>query len=91
MKVSTRIIRLVALGLLALALAAPMASARPAPVDTPNGPVTPDPAPVVQSVNDGFDWGSAAIGAGAAASIILLISVGGTTYRHRHSHIGVAH
>jgi hypothetical protein len=91
MKVSHRITRLAAAGLLAGALAAPAAGARPAGPDTPGEPVViDDPAPVVQSVDDGLDWASAAIGAGAAGSLILLIGVGGTTYRHRHEHIGVA-
>jgi len=88
MKVSHRITRLATAALLAGALAAPTASARPAPLD----PVViePNPAPVVV-VDEGFDWTSAAIGAGAAGGLILLIGVGGTTYRHRHEHVGVAH
>ena len=90
MKVPHRIIRLVLIGLAVLALAAPAASARPAPADTPTGPVTAAP-PVVQSVNDGFDWASAAIGAGIAGGIVLLGVWGGVTYRHHHEHIGVAH
>jgi hypothetical protein len=90
MKVSHRITRLVLIGLAVLALAAPMASARPAPVDTPTGPVQPE-APVVLSVDDGFDWASAAIGAGIAGGLVLLLVWGGVTYRHRHEHIGVAH
>ena len=60
------------------------------PIDTAATRSSSSPTPVVQSVNDGFDWASAAIGAGAAGGIILLIGVGGTTYRHRHEHIGVA-
>ena len=94
MKVSHRITRLATASLLAAALAAPAASARPAGPDTPNTgePVVIDPAPpVVQNVDDGLDWASAAIGARAAGGLILLIGVGGTTYRHRHEHIGVAH
>jgi hypothetical protein len=96
MKVSHRITRLVTAALLAGALAAPAASARPVsdpPIDNGSGPVVikPAPAPVVQSIDEGFDWASAAIGAGAAGSLILLIGVGGTTYRHRHEHIGIAH
>ena len=93
MKVSHhRITRLAAAALIAGALAAPAASARPAGSDTPGEPVVIEPAaPVVQSVDDGLDWASAAIGAGAAGGLILLIGVGGTTYRHRHEHIGVAH
>ena len=44
----------------------------------------------MQSVDEGFDWDSVAIGAGAAGALVLLIGVGGTTYRHRRDHIGVA-
>ena len=90
MKVSHRITRLVLIGLAVVALAAPVASARPAPADTPTGPVQPE-APVVLSVDDGFDWASAAIGAGIAGGLVLLLVWGGVTYRHRHEHIGVAH
>jgi hypothetical protein len=92
MKVSNRITRLVLISLAVLAFAAPVASARPAPVDTPvsDEPFVLDEPPVVQSVNDGFDWGSAAIGAGVAGGLILLVTFGGVTYRHRHEHIGVA-
>ena len=89
MKVPHRITRLVLVGLAVLALAAPVASARPAPADTPIPSVEPAP-PVVQSVDEGFDWASAAIGAGAAGGIILLISWGGVTYRRRHEHVGIA-
>jgi hypothetical protein len=89
MKVPHRITRLVLVGLAVLALAAPVASARPAPADTPAPSVEPAP-PVVQSVDEGFDWASAAVGAGAAGGIILLISWGGMTYRHRDEHVGIA-
>ncbi len=89
MKVSNRITRLVLIGLAILAIAAPVASARPAPIDTPVGPQS--DAPVVLSVDDGFDWASAAIGAGIAGGLVLLLVWGGVTYRHRHEHIGVAH
>jgi hypothetical protein len=90
MNVSDRITRMVLIGLAVLALAAPVASARPAPADPPTGPIPAEP-PVVQSVDNGFDMGSAAIGAGVAGGIVLLIVWGGVTYRHRHEHIGVAH
>jgi hypothetical protein len=96
MKVSHRITRLATAGLLAGALAAPGASARPASPDAPVAPgsapvvIEPAPAPIVQSVDDGFDWGSAAIGAGTAGAIALLVGVGGTSYRRRQDHIGVA-
>ena len=95
MKVSHRITRLVAIGLAAGALAAPTAYAVPAGPDAPQGSggtviIEPEPAPVVQSVEQGFDWASAAIGAGVAGSLILLVSLGGITYRHRHDHVGIA-
>jgi hypothetical protein len=91
MKVSHRITRLVLIALAVLALAAPAASAVPAgPDQQPAERVVVNP-PVVPSVDNGFDWASAAIGAGFAGGIILLIGWGGVTYRHRHEHIGVAH
>jgi hypothetical protein len=92
-----RMTRLAAAALATAAVAAPAASARPAidpPVDQGNGSqvaIEPGPAPVVQSADDGFDWGSAAIGAGAAGALVLLIGAGGTTYRHLHEHVGVEH
>jgi hypothetical protein len=94
MKVSHRITRLASAALVAGALAAPTASARPVS-DPPiqNGEpvvIEPAPAPVVQTVDTGFDWDSAAIGAGGAGALVLLIGVGGITYRRRHDHIGVA-
>ena len=91
MKVSHRITRLVLIALAVLALAAPVASAVPASPDgQPADRVVVEP-PVVQSIDNGFDWASAAIGAGLAGGIILLVGWGGITYRHRHEHIGVAH
>ena len=91
MKVSNRITRLVLIGLAVLALAAPAASAVPASRDAqPADRVVVEP-PVVQSVDNGFDWASGAIGAGLAGGIILLVGWGGITYRHRHEHVGVAH
>jgi hypothetical protein len=95
MKVSPRLTRLVAVGLAAGALAAPAADARPAPADRPVSDtpfvLDPAPAPVVQTVDEGFHWASAAIGAGGAGALILLFSVGGITYRHRHAPAGLAH
>ena len=93
MKVPYRITRLATAALIAGALAAPTAGARPAWSDTPNTgePVVVEaPAPVVQRAEAGFDWASAAIGAGTAGGLVLLIGVGGATYRHRHEHIGAA-
>ena len=85
---SHRLARLVAVSLTAAALAAPAASARPAPIDQPFV-IEPEPAPVVQTVDNGFDWDSAAIGAGGAGALLLLASLGGFTYRTRHSHVGI--
>ena len=85
---SHRLARLVAVSMTAAALAAPCASARPAPLDQPVV-VEPEPAPVVQTIDNGFDWDSAAIGAGGAGALLLLVSLGGVTYRTRHSHVGI--
>jgi hypothetical protein len=87
------ITRLVSAALIAGALAAPTASARPAGPDPPSTGkpvVIESPPPVVQRIDEGFDWASAAIGAGAAGGLVLLIGVGGTTYRQRHRHAGAA-
>jgi hypothetical protein len=90
MQVSHRITRLVAAGLMAGALAAPAADARPAGPDpaTSGEPVAveAEPAPVVESVDEGFDWASAAIGAGVAGGLVLVMVVGGTGYRQRREH-----
>jgi hypothetical protein len=94
MKVSQRITRLVLIALAVLAVAAPMASAVPAARDAQPAErvaIEPESAPVVQSVDNGFDWASAAIGAGIAGGLILLVGWGGVTYRHRHEHVGIAH
>jgi hypothetical protein len=90
---SHRLARLLVAGVAAAALAAPPAVARP--ID----PVRPDPvstiaverqqAPVVQTIDDGFDWGSAAIGAGAAGALVVLVGLGGFAFTIRHR-IGVA-
>ena len=57
-----------------LALAAPAATARPI-VDPPiDVPAEPAPAPLVQASQEGFDWGSAGIGAAATAGLILVAS-----------------
>jgi hypothetical protein len=75
------------------AIAAPPAIARP--IDGPNEPVRPDPgttlavapdhAPrrVVQTIGDGFDWGSAAIGAGALILSVTPVGFAQFTARHR--------
>jgi hypothetical protein len=78
-----RFARTLAVGLAAGALAAPAAGARPAPPDPPSQP------PVVQSIGEGFDLGSAAIGAAGGGALMLLVTAAGITYRHRHHRVGV--
>ena len=45
--------------------------------------------PVVQRIDDGFDWGSAAIGAGSGGALVVIVALGGVGYVARHR-IGVA-
>jgi hypothetical protein len=72
---SRRLRRALAGALAASALAAPAAGAAPCEVvcgSTTTGP-TRAPAPTVtRIIDDGFDWGSAGLGAGAGAAIVLL-------------------
>ena len=89
-----RLTRVLAAGLIAGALAAPAASAKPASLETVERGhqilLQPEPAPVVRTVETGFDWDSAAIGAGGAGALLLLCAAGGFTYRSRHGHhIGI--
>jgi hypothetical protein len=42
---------------------------------------------VVRVVDDGFDWGSAAIGAGGATGILLLATTGAAAATHRHRRV----
>ena len=75
--------RTITLGLAVAAIAAPAAGARPAGPD----PVDNASPPVVESIDDGFDVESAAVGAGAGGALILLASVGGNAYRRRRGRI----
>lgn len=90
----------VAAGLAVAAFVAPAALARP--IDDPwppaagDGSVTavePEPtaarAPVMRTIDPGFDWGSAAIGAGTAGGLVVIVTLGGLTYTGRRR-IGVA-
>jgi hypothetical protein len=90
-----RITRVIAVGLIAGAVAAPAASAKPAPLETVQRGhqilLEPQPAPVVRTVDTGFDWDSAAIGAGGAGALRLVFAAGGVAYRSRHgNHIGLS-
>ena len=86
---SHRFARLLAAGVAAAALAAPPAVARP--IDEPQEPIRPEPEQpvVVHKIDDGFDWGSAAIGAGGAGALAVVVALGGAAYTTRHR-IGVA-
>jgi hypothetical protein len=93
--------RSLAAGLAVAALAAPAAQAspdrQPGSGDTPGsaaidvtGIETEPAAPVVTTIDEGFDWGSAAIGAGAAGALLALVSLGGYKFASRH-HAPAAH
>ena len=85
--------RSLAAGLAVAALAAPAAQAGPirdpGTGDTPGSatidvtPIETDAAPVTTTIDDGFDWGSAAIGAGAAGALLALVSLGGYKFASR--------
>jgi hypothetical protein len=84
-------------GLAVGALAAPAASARPAPPDasTVPGDVSTQvaaefDAPMVRSVDEGFDWASAALGAGGAGGLVLVLLAGGFGYRAHHENVRIA-
>jgi hypothetical protein len=90
---SHRLARVFAAVASAAALAAPTAVARP--IDDPLLParppvvVEPEQTAVVQKIDDGFDWGSAAIGAGGAGALVVIVALGGVAYTTRHR-VGVA-
>jgi len=86
---SRRLAAAVTAAVAATALAASPAVAGPAiGPDGGNGapPDTkPDTTPViVRTVDGGFDWGSAAIGAGGAGALVILVSLGGVAIASRH-------
>ena len=67
------------------ALAAPAATARPL-YDRPS-----EPAPTVtRTIDEGFDAGSAAIGAGGAAVVLLLTAAGAVGMSHRRHPVRLA-
>ena len=82
--------RAVAAGAAAAALYAPAAIARIDPPPTPafnsseaaptatlgsESPTSNPPVVIVRNVDDGFDWGAAAIGAGGAGALVALASL----------------
>jgi hypothetical protein len=101
MLVSRRLTRALAGALAVAALAAPSAAARPAlePGDRPASGSSQaielqsdSGVPVVtRSTDTGFDWGSAAVGAGGAAAVLLLIGAGSSQVLHRPRGAGTVH
>jgi hypothetical protein len=79
---SHRLAAALAVGTVAAALAAPPAPARidPPPNPSYNVPEAADASrPVMRVVDDGFDWGAAAIGAGGGGAVIALAAFAGTS------------
>jgi hypothetical protein len=78
--------RTLATAIAVVALAAPAAQAAPS-IEPGSGvtgePLAAEPPPITTTLDEGFDWGSAAIGAGGAGALIALISLGGFTYSSR--------
>ena len=76
--------------------AAPAAQAapirEPGTGDTPlsTEPVTADSPAMTTTIDEGFDWGSAAIGAGGAGALIVLVSLGGFKLASR-DRVRIAH
>jgi hypothetical protein len=97
----TRLAHAVAGALAATAIAAPAAGAIPVEeyLDGPSrgseaaGTLDSEaPAPTVtRTIDEGFDWGSAAIGAGGASAALLLGAAGALAASRRHNRVGVAH
>ena len=77
--------KLLAAGVTSAALLVPtVASARPADVVPPTAHPAPAAVTAQSSSDSGFDWGSAGVGAGAAAGIVLIAAGGfGAAYRVR--------
>lgn len=80
---SHRLTRVLAASVAAATLAAPPAVAMP-----DRGPIIredarPESPIVVRAMDAGFDWGSAAIGAGGAGALIVVVSLGGVGYASR--------
>jgi len=69
------------------ALAAPTAGARPATEWTDNSSPAPPAPTVTRTIDQGLDWGSAAIGAGTATGLLLIAAAGATGAAHRNRHV----
>jgi hypothetical protein len=83
--------RLACAALAAIAVAAPAVGARPVepPGDARSQAVTPSAPTVMRTIDPGFDWGAAAIGAGGATALFLLVVAVATALARRHHGIGI--
>jgi hypothetical protein len=93
----SRITPVLAAALAAGAIAAPAALGAPAGEPGGNRSVTRaeltalHATPVVErSVHKGFEWGDAAVGAGAATAVLLLGAAGVSAASHRHGRLTTA-
>jgi hypothetical protein len=83
MKTSTwkRMRRATLVALASMLLAAPAAQARP---DEGGGAGTPKQRSAGSASNDGFSWGAAGVGAGAAAGVLVIAGGAGLVVRKRY-------
>jgi hypothetical protein len=72
--------------LVVVAIAASSASARP--IDSQPAHASPSPPRLIvtRTVDEGIDLGSAALGAGGASALLMLIAAGAVTVMHRRRH-----
>ena len=100
MSTHRRFTRSVAGALALAAIAAPTAGALPAeqvqggsasgsPSSVESKAAAPAPT-VTRTIDEGFDVGSAAIGAGSAAAFLLVAGAGVSAMVHRHRRLGIA-
>lgn len=78
--------RVASAALVAAAISAAPANARPA-LESPGAPTIqalPAAPTVIQPIDDGFEWDSAAIGAGGATALLLLAGAGTLALARRH-------
>jgi hypothetical protein len=93
---SSRLTRVVAGAVVAGALVTPAAQAAPAPAPGGNRSVSSTElratgSPVIErSIHDGFVWGDAAVGAGAATAVLLLGAAGMSAASRRHGRLTTA-
>jgi hypothetical protein len=84
---SRRLAAALAAGVATVALTTPQALAGPeiGPIQRSQASESPAASPVIVRVpEEGFDWGSAAIGAGGAGALVILVTLGGVAVSSRH-------